>query len=511
MPRKSFVAAIFLLLVVYISVVQAKIYFVASNGSDDKSGTLDDPFATMAKGQSAASAGDTVYIRGGTFKFISSTATDGVTLNKNGSSGNRIKYWAYPGEVPVFDFSGLTAEVRNRGIHVTGSWLHLKGLELKGVPQNLRTVHESWCVYNNGGSNNIYELLNMHHNMGPGLFIVKGGNNLVLNCDSHDNFDEFSSSDGKTPNAPGENADGFGCHSGVGETGNIFRGCRAWWNTDDGWDFIQAKEPVIVENCWAWLNGYLPGTTTLSGNGNGFKGGGYSLPPTNVPAAVPQHVIRKCVAFLNRSSGFYSNHHPVPCYWYNNTAFNNKSANFNMQSIEISGSDYTSVNKGILRNNVAFGGGAVLANGTGAGVDAANNSWNLSGIAVSSADFQSADTAGIYGPRKADGSPPDLKFLKLAAGSDLIDKGVDVGLPFAGAAPDLGAFETGGTFVRLVRRYERHASAPQKTGVTQWQVFDATGRCVPPSAHNGAYGPFVYFVKLPTGHAVRYPVTVPLQ
>ena len=31
--------------------------------------------------------------------------------------------------------------------------------------------------------------------------------------------------------------------------------------------------------------------------------------------------------------------------------------------------------------------------------------------------------------------------MKLVAGSDLIDKGIDVGLPFNGSAPDLGAFE----------------------------------------------------------------------
>jgi hypothetical protein len=32
--------------------------------------------------------------------------------------------------------------------------------------------------------------------------------------------------------------------------------------------------------------------------------------------------------------------------------------------------------------------------------------------------------------------------MKLQSDSDLIDKGVDVGLPFNGSAPDLGAFET---------------------------------------------------------------------
>jgi hypothetical protein len=31
--------------------------------------------------------------------------------------------------------------------------------------------------------------------------------------------------------------------------------------------------------------------------------------------------------------------------------------------------------------------------------------------------------------------------LHLAPSSGLIDKGIDVGLPFLGAAPDLGAYE----------------------------------------------------------------------
>jgi hypothetical protein len=32
---------------------------------------------------------------------------------------------------------------------------------------------------------------------------------------------------------------------------------------------------VTIENSWAWRNGYLPETTTASGDGNGFKAGGY--------------------------------------------------------------------------------------------------------------------------------------------------------------------------------------------------------------------------------------------
>ena len=50
---------------------------------------------------------------------------------------------------------------------------------------------------------------------------------------------------------------------------------------------------------------------------------------------------------------------------------------------------------------------------------------------------------GILGPRNADGSLPNVGFLKLKKGSRAIDKGEDLGFPFVGKAPDLGAFEYG--------------------------------------------------------------------
>jgi hypothetical protein len=51
-------------------------------------------------------------------------------------------------------------------------------------------------------------------------------------------------------------------------------------------------------------------------------------------------------------------------------------------------------------------------------------------------------TGPAVAPRLADGSLPFLDFLRLAPGSHLIDAGVDVGLPYNGAAPDLGWLET---------------------------------------------------------------------
>ncbi len=68
-----------------------------------------------------------------------------------------------------------------------------------------------------------------------------------------------------------------------------------------------------------------------------------------------------------------------------------------------------------------------------------NNSWN--GITVSEVDFTSVDMSGIDGPRKANGNLPDVGFLIPSANSKFIDKGVDVGFPFYGKAPDIGLFE----------------------------------------------------------------------
>jgi MYXO-CTERM domain-containing protein len=429
---------------------RAATYYVATTGKDSAAGTEAAPWASMAHAQSVAAPGDTVYFRDGTYAYTSgltscgsSTSTvNAILFNKSGTSGNRINYWAYAGEKPVFDFSGIKDSCRVTGFQVQASWLYFKGLTLTGTPQNVNTNHESWAIYVNGGSNNIFELLDIHHNMGPGIFIKHGANNLVLNCDSHHNYDPNSGSASAPGGDAGGNADGFGCHIAAGDTGNVFRGCRAWWNSDDGWDFIQAQEVVTVENSWAWYNGYIADTmnTTANGNGNGFKAGGYDLVAADVPANPPKHVVQNCLSVSNKAAGFYENHHAAADCFYNNTSYNNHS-DFNLLGV---GSDGTSsLNLGFLRNNIAFG-GTLLSNNTGSGVDSAYNTWDTSlGVTVTAADFQSVVITGLDGPRQADGTLPDIPNFHLAAGSKLIDKGTNVGLPYAGSAPDLGCFETG--------------------------------------------------------------------
>ena len=305
--------------------------YVAPDGNDSNPGTIDQPLESIQKAQEFASPGDTVFIRGGSYKIRQDQITTVVSslfacisyLDKSGTEDQTIKYWAYPGETPVFDFSDVKpANQRVVGIYVIGSYIHIKGLEMTGVQVTITTHTESYCIYSRG-NHNIFEQISMHDNVGTGLRHYRGGNNLFLNCDSYRNWDNVSE------DKLGSNNDGFGCHPDPGSTGNIFRGCRAWFNSDVGFDIIRADEAVLFDSCWAFYNGYSTNFESL-GDGNGFKAGGYAHDTASqIPNSVPRNTVEFCIAVRNKASGFFSNHHLNGNDWYNNTAYRN-GTNFNM-------------------------------------------------------------------------------------------------------------------------------------------------------------------------------------
>lgn len=418
-------------------------YYVAPTGSDSNPGTIDQPFGSVQKGADTALAGDIVYLRGGTYAITTpKTSGAGLLFSKSGTSDtNRIKYFAYPGEVPLLDFTNLKISTSGytMGVSVTGSWLHFKGIEECCVPMNTYS-NNGFAV--DGGSNDIFESLNMHHNSGNGIFIGKGsGGHLVLNCDAHDNYDATSNQ------GQGQNADGFGVHYQTSGATTILRGCRAWWNSDDGYDLINQEVPVIVENSWAVVNGYADygNTNPSSGNGNGFKMGSSK---NGV-----RHLVQNNVAWKNKASGFYANHSSGGNTWYNNTSYSN-GTQYNMLASPPDDPNTTITLTGslahIMRNNIGF----PNKNTNMTGVDTQFNTWDLN-ITPAAKDFLSVtdasmtvkdvsvEASGALGPRPADGGLPKVDFLKLVTGSAMIDKGTDVELPFVGAAPDLGAYEFG--------------------------------------------------------------------
>ncbi len=376
-------------------------YYVATTGSDAVAGSLAAPFATLAHAAGIANPGDTIYMRGGTYALTDS----GVQISRSGSSGNYINVFNYPGETPILDGINITTSSHS-AIQLTDvSWWHFQGLEIKNAGAS--------GIYLAGvSSHNIVEFCHLHHNSriqtsgAGGITVQSGSDNLILNNDSH-HHGIYGSTGG----------DGIGVGSLL--TGNIVRGNRVWRNNDDGIDLWDANG-VLVENNWSWENGKKDDLTPSGGNGDGFKLGGGDAGDGN-------HIIRNNLAWRNQHNGFDDNSANLPMNVFNNTGYEN-ATNFSFW-------DPVAF---VLKNNLSLPNSSVYIPATQ--VVQSNNSWNL-GVTVDSTDFQSLDYSGATGPRNADGSLPTLNFLKLVAGSDLIDKGVDVGLPYSGSAPDLGAYE----------------------------------------------------------------------
>jgi hypothetical protein len=291
--------------------------------------------------------------------------------------------------------------------------------------------------------------------------------------------------------------DGFGGHPGKGGTGNVFRGCRAWFNSDDGYDCINAYESIVFENCWAFENGYSTTFASL-GDGNGFKAGGYGQAPvvSGLPSPIPSHTVRFCLSYRNKANGIYANHHvQTGNHFYNNTAYRN-GTNYNMLSQQITkstktGNDTTLDCAGfnhILHNNLSYRYSTQTETANlGTCINTYNSFSPNSGVTVDANDFLSIDEALLIAPRQVDGSLPDINFLKLKEGSDLIDKGMDLGFTFVGATPDLGAFESNySTGISYVTNEEQIRFYPnpvqnimyfsQKANLVE--VIDITGKLV---------------------------------
>lgn len=463
------------------------VYYVATDGSDNNVGTKAKPFASLNKANKVVHAGDTVWIRGGIYDlhdtvfFERYRMTAAIVLTASGTSDdNRIHYLAYPGERPVFDATKLLVAAGGEEsdgtpegamytspIVISAKYLHLKGFEVRNTPMK-HNSNSGVFLY---ASKHIFlEQIDSHHNAGPGFFAndgaPNGGGHIFLNCDAHDNYDPLGWQ------GDGENADGFGAHyqePGQGDT-TKFIGCRSWWNSDDGFDFINQEFPVVLENCYAMGNGYSD-----YGLGNPKNGNGHGIKMGESTLGGGRHIIKFCAAWKNKSTGFYANYTGVGSKWLNNTSYMNKDREFAMASTLFDSkgnriadiAPLTGDNAHVLKNNIAFPNsnsqiGECWEKIESQGVDhyvecpaGENNTWNLN-LDLTVDDFESLDDpsmtvtgkdlstiAGILGPRNADGSIPNVGFLKLKKGSRAIDKGEDLGFPFVGEAPDLGAFEYG--------------------------------------------------------------------
>lgn len=418
---KNCLLAVICLLATAMANAQSVLY-VSPAGSASNPGTSISAPTTLVNAIATVAAGGTIYLRGGTYNI---SATVVIPDTNNGTASARKSIVAYDGEAPVLDFSAMATADANRGLVLDGDYWNITGITISGAGDNGMLL--------SGNNNNITNCI-FKKNKDTGLQLSRyktsnttlsswPSNNLILNCEAFDNQD------------PGnENADGFAAKLTCG-TGNIFRNCISHHNIDDGWDFYAKSEtgpigPVTLEGCIAYSNGSLStGGTSGSGDKNGFKLGGSGI--------AVNHIVRRCIAFGNGHHGFTDNDNPGNIEVTNNTSYNNAESNYNFRT----GSTAT------FRNNISLSAGASdKTNGTEVGTSNVwwknNASTNSGGLVISAADFVSVSGTVT---RAADGTPQLGNLFALAGGSDMIDAGVTAtGITYSGAAPDLGARESGG-------------------------------------------------------------------
>jgi hypothetical protein len=428
------VAIIFLISVG--SSAYAATYYVSTNGSNSNRGTISEPWLTWSKAFSTAQAGDTVYFRGGIY-YSSVTDGTGYSPQINGAITDTICFVNYPDEVPVLDFSNVksTTGNMNYGLRMNLKYVKIKGLTVRNVWQ---LAPSDECVgWQISGSHIVIENCTVYNIGGAGFRDFNCTEIHFINCDAHDCYDLLTTS------LPGNDGYGFASWNGTTRTGSTyFKNCRAWKNGDDGFAFWNISY-VETDNCWSFCNGLM------EGGGEGFKLG-FTANYSSIPL---QRVVKNCFAAYNRIAGFFTNEAASTpsqhMMMYNNTSYHNgyypvyPTYGFGFWVDNSSSSDKEELAR-IFKNNISFANKSAEIFITAGGLYTHSfNSWDHSpSYTITNTDFVSLDSTGISGPRHADGSLPDLDFLKLAASSDFIDAGTNVGIPYNGKAPDLGWFES---------------------------------------------------------------------
>ncbi|MCM1545413.1 MAG: right-handed parallel beta-helix repeat-containing protein [Clostridiales bacterium] len=345
-------------------------YYVAPDVAyGSGSGTEADPYNIswiLTYNMTPLKAGDTVLLKPGVYKQSSR-----IRIETTGVSGEQNAYITVKNssstEKAILDFYDLKFDGNNRGVQLDTDYWYWYGIDIRGAGDNGMYI---------GGSYNVIENCEFYDNRDTGLQLGRSDGaynniqdwpsyNLIKNCTSYNNYDDETY---------GENADGFAAKLTVGY-GNIFDGCIAYRNSDDGWDLYAKTDSgnigaVIIYNCIAFENGYLaetqeefhekfpqyshsfdePNTNsylTRDGDGNGFKLGG-SVMEGDV-------YMYNCLSFNNRMHGVTDNSNPGVLSIKNVTAYNNSapidddpdSSTFGEIVLEGAGVDLTNKNGNI--------------------------------------------------------------------------------------------------------------------------------------------------------------------
>lgn len=295
----------------------------------NRAGTEEDPM-NIIDAISILPKGGTILLMDGTYNLYETLQFNSWTeKNVATKESERKTFKAINSQKAIFDCSGMSFNSTNRGLSISSSYWTISGLEVFGAGDNGIYI---------GGSHNIIEDCVTHDCSDTGIQLGRANSsqdsidtwpsyNLIKNCTSFDNHDPL-----------GEDSDGFACKLTTG-VGNVFDGCIAYNNVDDGWDLYTKGDtgpigPVILRNCIAFNNGITTGQNTNgkpygtpNSDGNGFKLGGEVISV--------QHEVYNCVAFNNLACGFTDNSNPGTIRLENCTSYNNGARDYDANNFDL--------------------------------------------------------------------------------------------------------------------------------------------------------------------------------
>ncbi|MGC9293304.1 MAG: right-handed parallel beta-helix repeat-containing protein [Acidobacteriaceae bacterium] len=139
-------------------VAQTPTYYVSTSGDDSNAGTLASPWRTIQHAANMVTAGDTVYVRTGTYNEV-------VTMQKSGTASAPIVFSSYPGELATVDGTGLSVPNGVSGLFTIQNLdnITIEGFEVRNFTSS--TTDEPIGIYIYGADNNIQILNNHIHNI----------------------------------------------------------------------------------------------------------------------------------------------------------------------------------------------------------------------------------------------------------------------------------------------------------------------------------------------------------
>jgi len=291
--------------------------YCSPTGTSSAAGTKEDPLDVQTA-LTYCQAGQAVYALGGTYNL---KRTTGIWHGNDGAGEDGMKYFmAAPDntEDVIFDFGGSFVDSKfvSNTFDLSGDYWYVSGMKF-GNGGGVRL----------GGSHNIVENCDFYGHSNSGLSVSRtdGSNNKadwpsynqIINCNAYNNSDKSQN-----------NADGFAAKLTCGD-GNVFKGCIAAYNADDGWDLfskgatgaigaVEIYDSVCYGNGMLYYNGALYDS---KGDGNGFKMGGSGI--------AVNHKIYNSYSFGNTANGFTNNSDPMGTY-VNLVGYNNGGSNLEL-------------------------------------------------------------------------------------------------------------------------------------------------------------------------------------